>query len=312
MSIVFEDDFESYSVGDPVPPYPSTLGGLWSAWGPFSGNVSDDDSYLPGGQSLKFQTTGAARWQDSLFFYDKGTIKFAFKTSTAANSLFGLLDIFDADIPLSVGFPTPVFLFRLRWESDSTLSARLGHTLEFVNNSGYEHAANTPLGFITTEPFAADPDTWYICQLNVKFTQNISKIHVSFVVHINDKPVLVGDVDAQFSTTGNYPHGFPPTFNQLEFITSQNPFAYLDLVSFDNDDTVPSGGGATSDARVTQGVLEPIVLPPDEDMFARITQGVIEIDTEPDNYAGVTQAVIELFTTSGSGPIGGGWKVYEA
>lgn len=315
MAVVFQDDFESYTVGDNVPSYPSTLGGLWSKWGFFGGQVTSDDSYLPGGKSLKFQTTGTIRWQDNLNFWNQGTVIYAFKTSTAANALnaSGFMDFYDTDIPLSIPFPTPVLLFRLRWAADSTLTAQIGHLEEFVNNSGYAHNANTPLGIITTEPFAAEPDTWYILQINFEFSQTmLGALHVSFVVHINDKPVLCGDATSLFSTTGNYPHGFPPTFNQIELVTSQNPFAFLDLVSFDSDKTIDAGGGVVSYGRASQAVLEPITLPASEDLFARISQAVIEIKSLPDNYARVTQAIIELLTVNGGVVISGGWKVGEA
>lgn len=316
MSIVFDEDWDGYAVGTPIPLYPSKLGGLWSIANSATGVVSNADSYSSP-NSIQWQTNGGLRWEDTSNLYVSGTFKIIFKSSTSRGTWFPVFfDLMDAEIPATMAFPQPVRLFRLRFENDSTISLYVGHTEEFVCNSGSAHSGTTPLGAISTTVWSAEVDTWYICYVNVTVsTDPFGFLKVSCAVHMNDLPVLAKEFISVNSDFSHYPHGSTISipFNFLNLFTTLDSFSFLDNFVFDTNAAIQPGSGATSSARVSQGTIEPYVLSPAADRYARVSTANIELETLPDNYARVTQAVIELWTEFGSVPSGsGGWKIYEA
>lgn len=307
MGIIFSEDWESYAVNTTFPAYPSRLGGLWFGVGVFNGHITDEAAYQ-GTKSLRYDVSGTIGWEDSTHFYDAGTFIYAFRGSPDTGVPFGSLSLYSAAIPRTVPFPDPIQLLRLQWEHDGSLTAR-GPQDVFMQNSGYPHTDTTPLGTISTTPYALEADAWFIFQLNVSFSKSgTDQIIASIAVHINKQPILA--CTKVFSALVSILPTDPDVlFNHLNCQLVKNNFSYMDIFSLDSDGEIEPGLGDPSVARITQGVLEPITLPTTN--LARITQGVIELSSLPGNNARITQAVIEILTTGG-GAATGGWKVYEA
>lgn len=310
MANVFNEDWSLYSNGAIPGVYPSRLGGLWFQDSIFSGHVTDDP-VLYGTKVFQFDTTGQIAYWNETTSFASGAIITQVKGGPDTGGSFKLLSLNDAQVPLGPPFPFPVQLVQFYFESDNTISARSPSPENAIMaNSGYPHSAVTPLGFITTKPWAFETGVWYIIQYNFDFSADLTgHIVLSGCVHIDKKPVLAYQFTSTVSALG-LPNGEPVKFNYMQVPTCKNNTGWLARILLDGDASLTPGEGLLAFGKVSQGVIELLTKP--DPGAARVSQGVIELPTIPTNFARVTQAVIEILSTDGGGGSGEGWKVREA